>query len=217
MVFVRSAGGSRAYRRERIKNQAGRSLALIANDPAPHMIEIIKGSGYNYPVKLAALQTIEVSSVSNESKSSVGAAALAEGWRASTNDVNLRMNLAQMRKLAIGMIKRYGTDDEAVYPLLERCYTNGIDVEERLEAISTISTLATDESARRLSKFLMEINQKLQSGTLTQTDEQMIRAIIPALGATKRPIGRPALNSVTALNWTPQVKSLAQQALSQIP
>jgi hypothetical protein len=201
---------------DRIKSQALRSLPIISADPAPPMIQIIQSSGYAYAIKLAALQNIESSSVSNQSKASVAIAAYTEGWRASTNDVQLRMNLARMRKMAMDMINRYGTDNDAVYPLLDRSYKEGIDTEERLNAIATLSKLGTDESARRLSAFLMTINQRLQSGTLTATDEQMVRAIIPALGATRRPIGRPALNSVTALNWTPVVKNLAQDALKQI-
>jgi hypothetical protein len=45
----------------------------------------------------------------------------------------------------------------------------------------------------------------------------MVREVIPALGHAGRPIGRPALNAVINLDWVPAVKTLAQQALSQIP
>jgi hypothetical protein len=206
---------------DRIKGQARRSLAVISEDPTEPMTQIIRGSGYDYPTKLRALQTIEESEVSNASKAGVAVVALGEGHRASTNIVAQRANLNQMRKLAIDMIKRYGTDDEAVYPLLERSYKqfaerNDGDRDESLNAITTLAALGSDESARRLSSFLMTINQKLQSGTLTRKDEDLVREIIPALGRTGRAIGRPALNSVTALNWTAAVKNLATEALKNI-
>jgi hypothetical protein len=206
---------------DRIKNQAQKSLALISADPTEPMTEVIRGSGYNYEAKLQALQTTESSGAPDASKGGVAVAALAEGWRASSSDVRQRTLLNQMRKLAMDMIKRYGTDDEAVYSLLERSYRqfadrNDGDRDESLNAITTLAALGTDESARRLSAFLMAITQKRQSGTITRKDEDLVREIIPALGRTGRSIGRPALNSVTALDWTPAVKALATEALRNI-
>jgi cellobiose-specific phosphotransferase system component IIA len=206
---------------DRIKSQARKSLPLILADPTEPMTQVIQSSGSDYQTKLAALQTIEDSGVANSAKAGVAVAALAEGHRASTNVVAQRTALNQMRKLAISMINRYGTEDEAAYPLLERSYKqfaerNDGDRDEALDAIVTLAALGTDESARRLSSFLMTINQKLQSGTHTRKDEDLVREIIPALGRTGRPIARPALSSVTALNWTEAVKNLAREALQNI-
>jgi hypothetical protein len=206
---------------DRIKNQALKSLPIISPDPTQPMLEIIRSSGYNYATKLGALESIEKSTVSNDSKSSVAVAALSEGWRASTTDVRLRGQLNAMRKFAMRMIRSYGSSDDAIYPLLERSYKqyaerNDGDRDEALDAINTLRALASDESARRLSAFLMTVNQKLQSGTLTRKDEDLVREIIPALGDVGRPLGRPALNSVVALNWTSAVKTLAQEALRKI-
>jgi hypothetical protein len=211
-VFFASTG----WYSERIKQQAGASLPIILADPSEPLSSVIRGSGYPYTAKFLALQTIEASNVSNESKAAIALTAFAEGWRASTNDVRLRMDLANMRKQAINMIRRYGTSDAAVYPLLERSYKEGIDTEERLNAVATLSTLGTEDAARLLSSFLMIINGKMQSGTLTQVDEQMVRAIIPALGATGQAVARPALRSVQALDWTNAVKNLATEALRNI-
>ena len=62
----------------------------------------------------------------------------------------------------------------------------------------------------------MDFNIRLQRGLMTQADERMVRAVIPALGATGRPIARPALNSVLSMDWTNAVKNLASQALRSI-
>jgi hypothetical protein len=206
---------------DRIKNQAKKSLALISEDPTEYMTQVIQSGGYNYQTKLVALQSVEDSGVSNVSKAGVAVTALSEGHRAATTVVAQRTALNQMRKLAINMIYRYGTENEAVYPLLERSYKqfaerNDGDRDEALDAIVTLAALGSDESARRLSAFLMTLNQKRQSNTITRKDEDLVREIIPALGKTGRAIGRPALNSVTALGWTDAVKNLAREALKDI-
>ncbi|MDR0290984.1 MAG: hypothetical protein LBI06_08630 [Treponema sp.] len=212
-VFFASTG----WYSDRIKSQAVKSLPFISQDPAPHMLEVIRGPAYNYPSKLSALRTIEAARVSNTNKAEVAVVALFEGWRASTNDTHLRAVLSDMRKLAIQMINRYKTDDESVYALLERSYSDrNSDSQEKLFAVAALASLGTDESARRLSSFLMDLNAKRLAGNIQQSDEQMVRAVIPAIGQTGRPLGRPALNAVGASNWTPAVKTLADNALRQL-
>ena len=201
---------------DRIKNQALKSLPLIASDPAPYMMEVIKGSGYNYPAKYGALQVIEASGVDNKSKVEVAIAAYAEGWRAATNDIHLRQTLTNMRKLAISMINRYKSDDEAIYPLLERSYTNGYDIQEKFDAIAALASQGTDAAAERLSKILMDLNTKRLNDNITREDEQMVRAVIPALGQAGRPSGRTALISVGASGWQTAVRNLADEALKKL-
>ena len=207
---------------DRITDQARRSLEIISSDPTEPMLEVIRSSGSNYETKLTALRTIESSSVPAASKSQVAVAALSEGWRATTTDVRLRGQLVTIRRTAMGMIRANGASDDEVYPLLERSYrqfadrTDG-DRDEAIETIVTLRTLATEEAARRLSSFLMTLNSKLQSGTLTNNDQSLVREIIPALGATRQAVARQALSVVIALDWPPAVKTLAEDALKQIP
>jgi hypothetical protein len=211
-VFFASIG----WYSERIKSQAVKSLPFIAQDPTSYMLQVVKGSAYDYPTKYSALRTIEASKVTNQNKVSVAVAALTEGWRSSTNDVQLRATLTEMRKMAIGMINRYKTEDETIYPLLERSYTQGVDTQEKLGAIMALASQGTDEAAQRLSKFLMDLNAKRVNNNIRQEEEQMVRAIIPAIGQTGRSVGRTALNAVGASNWTPAVKALADNALKQL-
>ncbi|MDR1100584.1 MAG: hypothetical protein LBL28_08900, partial [Treponema sp.] len=186
---------------DRIKNQALKSLPLISADPKGPMTQVIQSGGYDYAIKLGALQAIENSGISSPAKAEVAVTALSEGWRASSADTRQRGLLNQMRKLAMDMISRYGTEAEAVYPLLERSYTqyasrNDGDQDEALKAIATLAALGTDESARRLSKFLEDLNTRRQRGNIGPKEEGLVRVIIPALGKTGRPIGRPLLNAV---------------------
>jgi hypothetical protein len=177
---------------------------------------VIKSPGYTYDIKYHALQVEENSESTTRSKAEVAVTALTAAWNSATSDMRQRASLTGSRKLTISMIRRYGTEDAAVYPLLERCYKEGIDEEEKLGAVATLAALGTDDAARLLSSFLMDFNIRLQRGLINQADERMVRAVIPALGATGRPIARPALNSVLAMDWTNAVKNLASQALRSI-
>jgi hypothetical protein len=202
---------------DRIKSQALKSLEIISSDPTSFMIDITKSSGYAYAIKYAALQNIEASNVSTDKKASVAVAALVEGWRASTSDVAQRTILASMRTMSMKMISAYGTADDAVYRPLERSYTSGNDIDEKKLAITTLSKLASDKSVESLTNFLMDLNTKRQRNTIKQEDEILVREIIPALGATKKANAKKALTAVGALDWTPAVKALAQEAIKQLP
>ncbi|MDR2111276.1 MAG: hypothetical protein LBP32_08195 [Spirochaetaceae bacterium] len=211
-VFFASVG----WYSERIKNQAAASLPVLLADPSEPLTSVIKSSGYSYEVKYQALRTIENSEVTTRSKAAVAVTAYSEAWRAATSDTRQRIILANTRKLAISMIRRYGTDDAAIYPLLERSYTGGLDEEEQFGAVMALAALGTDDAARLLSNFLMAINTNLRRGILTQGDERMVRVVIPALGATGRSLGAPALREVLTSDWTNAVKNLANEALKGI-
>ena len=202
---------------DRIRSQAAKSLPLISNNPAPFMMQVVKGSGYNYAAKYTALRTVESArGGDNKDKVALAVAALTEGWRSATNDVSLRNTLADMRKMSIDMIRRYKTDDEAIYPLLDRSYAQGGDVDEKVSAIRAMAAQGTDEGAQRLSNYLMDLNAKRISGNIRREDEDMVRVVIPLLGQTGKSVARPALSAVSASNWTPAVVALANNALKQI-
>ena len=212
-VFFASIG----WYTERIKTQARNSLPIILEDPVVPLTEIINGSSYNINAKYQALRTLEASRASNSEKASGALAAYTEGWRRTSPDTQTRLLMGNMRKLAIDMIQRYGTEDKAVYPLLERSYKEGQDWEEKLGSVSTLAALKSVESAQLLSQFMMIMNGKLQSHSLTQDDERMVRALIPALGATGQGAARSSLRTILSLDWTNAVKNLANEALKQIP
>ncbi|MDR3343911.1 MAG: hypothetical protein LBT14_14240 [Treponema sp.] len=199
----------------RVRNQASNSFPQILEDPAEPLTSVIQGGGYPYDMKYLALSAIEQSSIDDESKAAVAVSALFEGWRGYSNVPRLRMELVNIRKLAIDMIRRYGTEDEAVYPLLDRSYRMGVDEEEQLGAIAALSKISTEDAAKLLASFLDKINTNLQRGSLTKRDERLVRAIIPALGATNQDVARPALRSVLSFNWTNQVINLTNQTLNE--
>lgn len=211
-VFFAATG----WYNKRIREQAERSLPYILDNPETPLSSLIKSSAYTYDIKFLALQRMEASKAPADAKARVAVIALAEGWRASTMDVKQRVQLGNSRKLAIDMIRRYKTEDTTVLPLLERSYKEGIDTEEKLNAVAALSAIGTDDAARLLSNFLLALNAKRKANNITQEDEQLVRAVIPALGATGKSVARPALQAVEYQDWTNYVKTLAQDALKQI-
>ncbi|MDR2403764.1 MAG: hypothetical protein LBD78_07005 [Spirochaetaceae bacterium] len=213
-VFLASADS--AWYSERIKTRAKVAYPRILEDPSEPLTGVLQSPAYPYAIKYMALQAIENTNISEDKKAAFALIAFGEAWRASTNDRQQRMILVNIRKRSIDMIRRYKTGDAAVYPLLERSYREGVDEEEKLGTIATLSTLATEDSAKLLGSFLTIINLKLQDGSLTQGDERLIRALIPALGNTGRTEAAPPLRTVLSLNWTNRVKSLAMEALKKV-
>jgi hypothetical protein len=213
-VFLASVG----WYPQRIRNQATKSLPFIAKDPSPFMLNLLRsGANYENSVKLIALQTIEkTTTVNTNSKAEVAVAALAEGHRAVGNNVQQKGILADLRKLAIDMIRRYKSDDPTIYMLMRRSYTiKDADIQEKMAAINAIAAQKTDEAADLLSEFLTTLNGRPNG--LSQEETQIIRVLIPALGNTGRPSARTALMQVTKLDYTSGIKTLANQALNQIP
>lgn len=210
-VFFASTG----WYSRRVKEQASATLPLIMDDPSKPLAGIIKSSSYD--VRLLALQKEEESKAPVGGKADVALVALTEGWKAATNDVKERVMLASLRKLSVDMIGRYGAASDSAIPLLERSYKEGMDMEERLGAVTALAALKTEGAARSLSSFLMILNGKRKSNDINQDDERLVRAVIPALGSTGMALARPALKTVGNLEWANAVKVMATDALKRIP
>jgi hypothetical protein len=214
-VFFASTGWYSA----RIRNQASISLSQIMSDPSEPLLSIIRDPGNAYMVKHMALRTGERAGISDGSKAVLAAASLSEGWLHATNDPQENIELAGMRKLALNMIRRYGTDDVSVYPNINLSYTRNFDIDEKLGAVQTLSALGTDEAARLLIASLQDRHNKRLINNWTSLDEQMIRAIIPALGNTRKSAARPSLTRIvdSPTAYTNTLLNLAYRALNNLP
>jgi len=215
-VFLASVG----WYPKRIKDQAVKSLPFIAKDPSPFILDLLNsGAKYDNATKLIALQTIEkTTTVDTKSKAEVAVAALAEGHRVVSNDVKQKTTLAEMRKLALDMIRRYRSDDPAIYDLMKKSYTNrDTDIQEKITAINAIAAQKTDAAVNSLSEFLKVFTDRGVNAGLNQDETRLFQALITGLGNTGRPSARTPLTQITRLNYANGIKTLATQALNQIP
>jgi hypothetical protein len=200
------------------RNQAAAALPNITDDPTEFLLQVIRSPAYDYPIKNTALNTSEASSSPNEKKASVAAAALAEGWRVSTNVPLQQRALVTMRKQSLRMIQRYGTQDSAVYQNINKCYTQVSDMDEKILAIDTLKALASDEAARLLTGYLHDLTERRRSGRFTNEHETTARAVIPALGDIGNSIASAELRRVQQLEvWNYSVfRRLATDALGKL-
>jgi hypothetical protein len=201
-----------------LRNQASAALPNIADDPTEFLLEVIRSPAYTYEVKNTALNASETSSSENEKKASVAVAALTEAWKVSTNMPLEQRILASTRKQSLRMIRRYKTQDRAVYQYIDKSLTQAWDREERLLSIETLKALASDEAARLLTDYLRELTERRRSGPFTREHEISARAIIPALGDIGDPSARPELFRVQQLDvWNySDFRRLASEALGKL-
>jgi RNase P/RNase MRP subunit POP5 len=210
---------SKAWYPDGVKEQAKKSLVIISPDPTEYMTGIIRSSRYDYEKKLAALQAIRDSSVSNNSKSSVAFAALDEGWRLSTSDRVFQALLRTMRITAIGMIQSAGGLDNKLYSLLDSSYKQYADrtdgeQTELTQAILALSRIATPEAAKQLSDYLLTL---LQRRSLSTKEVTIARELIKALGDTRQSSAKLALDAVVSTNISADLVRRAREALRQLP
>jgi HEAT repeat protein len=213
-VFFASQG----WYSRRIRQRAAAALEKISPDPSDSLIAIIKGSAYSYENKLAALNSIAVSSAPDGRKAEAAASALSEGWRLNSGDNKDQGVLSALREKAITMIGQYGIpeDNTGVYQLLDRSYRRGYRENEKINVVRTLSALASADSVKQLSSYLYAMNTRLQDNAITFSDERMVRAIISALGATRMPEAALALRTASMQNWAAAVKRMAREALQNV-
>jgi hypothetical protein len=195
-----------------IKRQAADTLAQLQENPSEPLTSVIQNAGYNFEQKYMALSTIEKSSASDEEKAAAAVTALDQGWRGTSGDPVLRGKLISMRKLALDMISRYGSEDETVLPLLNRSYRYGADEEEQFNTIAALAKIANDDAVQLLGTYVIDLNEKQARKAFKQMDERRIRALIGGLGATQNPNAKPYLQLILGLDWTTPIVKLARQA-----
>jgi HEAT repeat protein len=213
-VFM--AASSSSWYTKRVRERAKEALPAMADDPTPFIVEIISGPEYDYLAKTIVLQEVEQSDLSDESKAEIAVAALRVGWNVHGSGTVHRGTISMMRLEALRLLAQYKTEDESVYPLLERSYLSAYDIDEKHAAANALGALGTDEAVEILSRFLMDMNAKRMANNIRPEEERLVRALIVALAVAKNPKGKPALRAVTALEWTNSVKVLARRALEEI-
>lgn len=197
-----------------VKNVARQVLPGILEDPTDALIVIIKTA--SLPVKLLALEQSKASKAANSSKIRLASFSLADAWTLTVKKTRERTMLSSIRKAAMGQLASLGVPEEAL-PYLDRSYREGLDIDEKLSAISALSRSPSDAAVQFLASYLTDMNSRRKANVVTQIDEQLVRFLIPALGRTKSEIARTALNAVEYMDWQPAVVRLAAEALKELP
>lgn len=214
-VFLASQG----WYSRRVTDQARASLAAISADPVPYLIEIIRGTGLAPSAQHAALRFIEEFDTSEANKALAASEALARGWEVIASP-QTQAELSGMRIRALRMLGRYRLgDDTSVYRWIEQSYSGrGSSMQERFFAIAAFGFQGDDGAVEMLSRFLTNLNERNNSshGHLGRDEEQLLRAIVGALGNSGNPNARPALNLIAQGNYVPATQRMAREQLQRI-
>jgi HEAT repeat protein len=194
-----------------LKEYAEETLTKLAEDPSEELIKGINNTFYPYQTRYQALIALDESSASDELKSQGAQDALREGW---THSPLTSREVVLIRKQAVAMLGKYGVSDEQAYTLLWRSYAQSYDMEEQFVVMNTLSQLGTDEAVKLLVSFIFDINERHRYGTLRDTDERLIRALIPALSKTGSAEGDGVLKEITLIDWTSNIRELASQSIT---
>jgi hypothetical protein len=215
-AYLEVFAASKAGYSNRITGQADRSLPIVSSDPGPYLTSVIQSAGSSFEDKLIALQSIDASNLPNDQKAAAAVVALVQAWNYITSNVTSLSDLREIRKQCMDMVTKYGTQDPRVPPLLERSYSDQPDMNEKLSAIAALGKIGTDDSARFLNNLLAGLNTKQKDGSAKQDEDRLVRAVIPALGSSRKALARPELNRTKSVGWGSQIDVLADNALRQL-
>jgi HEAT repeat protein len=200
-----------------VKALAKDSLDKITDDPSVPLSTIVSGASYSYDAKALALQTVsESTKIDGAKKAEIAVKALNETLVRPTNVPAMRRELLNVRAQAVKMLRQHPTQDETLFPILERIFKQDSDMDMKLEIAACLGTLASDDAVRLLSSFVEDLNNSVRRNGASRTDERQIRALIAALNATGNPAARTALLTISTVEWNPVTKSLASNALKNL-
>jgi|GEM_PF-338085 len=145
---------------------------------------------FNLPnIKYTAWQEMLNSDTSNRAKSQVAMAAIEASYTFIASSAESQGLLRFMRLSAIDAIRQFGTENEAIYPYLERTYreafeTPNTDFEVIILVTRTLSALRTDEAVDLLTEFLRGLHSRRRSGPWGVPERDLMNIVIPAIAST---------------------------------
>jgi HEAT repeat protein len=199
-----------------VKQAAVAALNSLSPDPFEPLKTIILESSYPVYQKNLALEMAESSNMPNEKKAELAMAAFSEGYRNKTINTLSRKELTNLRKYAMTILRRTGTNDDRVYQYATLSYRQGVDDEERLDALVLLGSLKTEKSVDILLEFLEDINELVRQNEFTGREEAMVRSIITNLGNSGARKAAAMLQAVLRLNYSAQIQALARESIAKI-
>ncbi len=198
-----------------IQNLGKRALFSILEDPTEILISIMRREA-NPRVKLLAVEQADSSSAPAENKLTVAMAALREGLTVVPANIPDKAVFALLRKKSIKMLRDIPADNRAnAVRDLDEVLDRDTDLEEKLYAVDTLSTIATDDAVTALSKLLGQYNDRRSAGMAIR-NERIIKATIIALGNTGSRIGYEELQMATVVGFSRAVEIEAEKALKAL-
>lgn len=210
-VFYASEG----WYTRRVRDQALRSLPLLAEDPTDPVRQLLAEESLDR--KLKAYDLHAASKAPAERKIEISRLALQRGIEIKPRDRAEGTKLRDLRTRALrGLVTlKAGGGSSTVW--IRESFKLG-ETDERLLALQALGTDASDASAQALAEILAELDAQQRAGISDEVRNRIAAAAIQYAGATKNRLVRPALTSVSLNDkWSNSIIRSAQDALKALP
>jgi hypothetical protein len=208
--------GSESWYREFVKKTANSALSALLTDPARLLPDIIEAADYSTALKQKALEYVHNSTLANDQKAEVASKALIQGWRSFSHDRRIQRELTDFRRLALQMIRQYGSNEAAAtYTAMRRSLQDG-NLDEKLDCIPALGALKTPESLTVILDYVQRLNENRRVGASQPVDDRLMRSFIPAMRESSDPRVKDALFQIQSAPWSNTVLGMVKDALDKI-
>jgi hypothetical protein len=204
---------------EPMPTQAREALLALKGDLAEGLLGILRSRAFTE--KRAALQmALETDRLSGEQKGQVAEAALDTALRSTSSDAPGKAVLREIRFAAARALgeRKWSQATQLLVAHLDATigeYDKGLaDKRFLIEAVAALGATATHEAAVRLTQYLLLVNSYTEK--LKGYDEQVVLAIIDALGQLGDRIAFEDLMYTQYLGYSAAVKKAARAALDRL-
>lgn len=210
-VFFASEG----WYTRRVRDQALRSLPLLAEDPTEPVRRLILEESLDR--KLRAFDLHAASKAPEERKIEIARLALQRGIEIKARDRAEGTKLRDLRVRGLRSLVALKARGGASTDWIREAFRLG-ETDERLLALQALGTDASDPSARVLAEILLELDAQQRAGIADEVRNRIAAAAIQYAGATRNRLVRPALTAVSLNDkWSNSLIRAAQDALKELP
>jgi hypothetical protein len=206
--------GSESWYREFVKQRARSAFNALLQDPSRLLPDIILSPQYTPLVKYRALEYVDGASIDNSQKAEIASKSLAQGWRSLSSNPRIAREVANFRRFALQMIRKYGTDQtNETYAALNRSLKDG-GLDEKLDCIPALGSVNTPESVTIIIDYLRVLNENRLIMNSQPIDDRLVRSLIPTMRASNDTRIQDAFRQILSVPWSNTVLKMAQDALS---
>ncbi|MDR1468118.1 MAG: hypothetical protein LBT00_02365 [Spirochaetaceae bacterium] len=208
--------GSESWYHEFVKQSARSVVAALLQDPARLLPDVILSNRYSHLLEQKALLYVDGASLDNGQKADIASQSLLQGWWSYSSDLRAALELANLRRLALQMIRKYGSNGtKETYSAMTRSLREGA-LDEKIDSILALGSLNTSESTTILLDYAQLLNENRRIANSQPIDDRLMRSIVPALGASNAPRVKDTLRQTQAVPWSNTVLNLVREVLAKL-
>jgi hypothetical protein len=208
--------GSESWYRDLVKKAARSAVTTLLQDPSRLLPDVIMVAQYSPALKQKALAYVDGAALDNTQKAEIASQTLLQGWRTRSNDESVIRELAGLRRAALQVIRKYGSNGTPeTYAAVRRSLREGA-YDEKHDSILALGAINTTESAAILVDYAQHLNENRYMANSESIDDRLMRSIVPVLGTLSDSRARDMLQQIQTTPWSNTVINMARETLSKL-